>query len=769
MQIRLAETAGFGVERAVALAEQTARSSKNAVTLGPIIHNRHVVARFELLGLREISAADEAQPGQTVVIRAHGIPVGEQRTLSARGAVTVDATCPFVKKIHVIAQKAERDGRSLLIIGTPTHPEIIAIASYSSDAHVFQSAEALETWLTERPERRDLPFCLVSQTTGTQKLWESCREIAKKVCTNCEIFDTICRATEMRQEEAAILSQKCDAMVVVGDARSSNTGRLAMICEQYCKKVSLVDQADDLEMSLFSGANTVGITAGASTPSWIIKEVNNKMSEEMKVETAMEENFAELLEQSLKTLNNGDKVTGTVMAVGSTEVEVDLGTKHTAYIPLEDFSSDPNVKPEEAVKVGDQIEAIVVHVNDGEGVVRLSKKRLEAGKAWEEIEAAAENKDIVEGVVTEENKGGIVVNVKGIRVFVPASQSGVAKGGDLGELLKKNVQLRITEVNRARRRVVGSIRSVASEQRKAAQEKIWSEIEVGKQYHGTVKSLTSYGAFVDIGGVDGMVHVSELSWNRIKNPAEVVKVGDEIDVYVIALDPEKKKISLGYKTEATNPWTIFNNEYKVGDVVTVKIVKPTDKAMYQDLAGDTLAYTAMWLKDRGVYTGKRIAGNLCFEPEGTLTRGEFLVMAMKLLGAEPESARLTSGFADESKTPAWMRPYIVSAFKSGMVSGVTSPDGMVFRPSSNLTRAEAAVMLQNILDLPQSQEAAVFSEDCAVPVWAQASVSALESAGISIPVTTSAENLTRREAAELLYECWTLCQNRETAASRLSK
>ena len=203
--------------------------------------------------------------------------------------------------------------------------------------------------------------------------------------------------------------------------------------------------------------------------------------------------------------------------------------------------------------------------------------------------------------------------------------------------------------------------------------------------------------------------------------------------------------------------------------VTVKIVKPTDKAMYQDLAGDTLAYTAMWLKDRGVYTGKRIAGNLCFEPEGTLTRGEFLVMAMKLLGAEPESARLTSGFADESKTPAWMRPYIVSAFKSGMVSGVTSPDGMVFRPSSNLTRAEAAVMLQNILDLPQSQEAAVFSEDCAVPGWAQASVSALESAGISIPVTTSAENLTRREAAELLYECWTLCQNRETAASRLSK
>ena len=575
MQIILAKTAGFcfGVDRAVEMVNESVRRGNKTATLGPIIHNRHVVERFLKQGVRELDSPEQAEPGETVIIRAHGVPEQVQQALCARGVPVLDATCPFVKKIHTIVKNETQKGRKIIIFGSPAHPEVEAIASFCREPLIVQSPEELENWLREAPERRNLPISMVSQTTSSQKMWKSCAEIAKKVCTNCEIFDTICRATEMRQEEAAILSQKCDAMVVVGDARSSNTGRLAMICEQYCKKVSLVDQADDLEMSLFSGANTVGITAGASTPSWIIKEVNNKMSEELKVETAMEENFAELLEQSLKTLNNGDKVTGTVMAVGSTEIEVDLGTKHTAYIPLEDFSGDPNVKPEEAVKVGDQIEAIVVHVNDGEGVVRLSKKRLEAGKAWEEIEAAAENKDIVEGVVTEENKGGIVVNVKGIRVFVPASQSGVAKGGDLGELVKKTVQLRITEVNRARRRVVGSIRSVASEQRKAAQEKIWSEIEVGKQYHGTVKSLTSYGAFVDIGGVDGMVHVSELSWNRIKNPAEVVKVGDEIDVFVIALDPEKKKISLGYKTEATNPWTIFNNEYKVGDVVTVKIVK----------------------------------------------------------------------------------------------------------------------------------------------------------------------------------------------------
>ena len=575
MQIILAKTAGFcfGVDRAVEMVNESVRRGNKTATLGPIIHNRHVVERFLKQGVRELDSPEQAEPGETVIIRAHGVPEQVQQALCARGVPVLDATCPFVKKIHTIVKNETQKGRKIIIFGSPAHPEVEAIASFCREPLIVQSPEELENWLREAPERRNLPISMVSQTTSSQKMWKSCAEIAKKVCTNCEIFDTICRATEMRQEEAAFLSKSCDAMVVVGDARSSNTGRLAMICSENCPKVVLVDHADELDMSLFHGAATVGITAGASTPPWIIKEVNNKMSEELKVETAQEENFAELLEQSLKTLNNGDKVTGTVMAIGSTEIEVDLGTKHTAYIPLDDFSGDPSVKPEDVVHVGDEIEAIVVHVNDGEGVVRLSRKRLEAGKAWEEIEAAVEDKTVLEGVVTEENKGGIVVNVKGIRVFVPASQSGVPKGGDLSEMVGKTVQLRITEVNRARRRVVGSIRSVASEQRKAAQEKIWSEIEVGKQYHGTVKSLTSYGAFVDIGGVDGMVHVSELSWNRIKNPAEVVKVGDEIDVYVIALDPEKKKISLGYKTEATNPWTIFNNEYKVGDVVTVKIVK----------------------------------------------------------------------------------------------------------------------------------------------------------------------------------------------------
>ena len=575
MQIVLAETAGFcfGVDRAVSLVEQAVKEGKHVATLGPIIHNRHVTSRFEALGVREIASPEEARPDECVIIRSHGVSRTVYDQLIARGVEVVDATCPFVKKIHHIIAAAEENGQQPVIIGTRSHPEVQAIAGWCHDPQIFETPEELAEWLQNDVNRTKIPIRMVSQTTSTQKLWEKSCEILKKECTNSEIFDTICKATEMRQKEATQLAQKCDAMVVVGDARSSNTGRLAMICRQYCKNVVLIDSAAELDMLLLSNAKTVGITAGASTPAWIIKEVNNKMSDVNKVETAMEENFAELLEQSLKTLNNGDKVTGTVMAIGSTEVEVDLGTKHTAYIPVEEFLTEPGAKIEDAVKVGDQVEAIVVHVNDGEGVVRLSKKRLEAGKAWEEIEAAVESKEVLEGVVTEENKGGVVVSIKGVRVFVPASQTGVPKGGDLGALVKTTVKLRITEVNRARRRVVGSIRSVASEERKAAQEKIWSEIEVGKHYHGVVKSLTSYGAFVDIGGVDGMVHVSELSWNRIKNPAEVVKVGDEIDVFVISFDPEKKKISLGYKTAETNPWTMFNAQYAVGDVVKVKIVK----------------------------------------------------------------------------------------------------------------------------------------------------------------------------------------------------
>ena len=287
----------------------------------------------------------------------------------------------------------------------------------------------------------------------------------------------------------------------------------------------------------------------------------------------IEESFAEMLEKSIKTLNTGEKVTGVVTGITPTEIYVDLGTKHAGYIPVSELTDDPTVKVEDLVHVGDSIETYVMRVNDAEGVVTLSKKRLDTVKSWDDVEQACEDHTTVEGVVTEENKGGVVVSIKGVRVFVPASQTGLPRDAAMSELVKQHVRLRITEVNRARRRVVGSIRAVAAEERAAKAAEVWENIGDGKRYTGTVKSLTSYGAFVDIGGVDGMVHISELSWSRIKHPSEVVKVGDTVEVYVIAADKEKKKISLGMKDHSQDPWTVFTSTYQVGDVANVRIVK----------------------------------------------------------------------------------------------------------------------------------------------------------------------------------------------------
>jgi len=631
MKVTVAESAGFcfGVNRAVELVEQAAKAGEQVCTLGPIIHNRHAVDHFAKMGVRVIESPEEALRGQTVIIRSHGVTKAVNEQLLASGAKVVDATCPFVKRIHGIVERASQEGRLPIIIGTPDHPEVVGIAGWCENCKIFSSVEALENWVKTEQIPENLPLCMVCQTTSTESLWKKCVNFAKKQFTNGKIFDTICKATETRQSEAAQLSKNCQAMVVVGDTHSSNTGRLAMICREHCEKVVLVDNASELEPAFFRGVADVGITAGASTPAWIIKEVNKTMSEITNVEAVQEENFAELLEQSIKTLNTGDKVLGIVTGIGTTEVQIDLGTKHAGYIPYDEVSADPSVKPEDILKVGDEIEVFVVRVNDQEGTCQLSKKKLDGMKVWDDMATWCEEKTTVDGTITEENKGGLVANVKGIRVFIPASQSGVAKGGDMAGQVGKAVQLKITEVNRARRRVIGSIRAVSSETRKAAQEKIWNEIEVGAKYHGTVKSLTSYGAFVDIGGVDGMVHVSELSWNRIKTPADVVKVGDEIDVYVISFDAEKRKISLGYKTAEMNPWNQFMTNYNVGDVANAKIVKlMTFGAFAEILPGvDGLIHIS------------QIADKRIGKPEDVLSEGQ--EVQVKITEVDAENKRIS--------------------------------------------------------------------------------------------------------------------------------
>ena len=572
----VAKSAGFcfGVRRSVDMAEKLLEDGTCA-SLGELIHNEDVIRTLKEKGMRVIADPRELHAGERVLIRAHGVAPGVYDALRETGAEIFDATCPKVHAIHEIVANARDEGRFTVVIGMKNHPEVLAICGWCGEHEVFENAAELEKWLENAPSPWEKPITVVVQTTQTHSNFTECCDLIKKRCTNLKISDTICLATSTRQEEASRIASECDAMVVIGGKHSANSVHLTEICRTHCSNVQFIERTDELDMDRLEAADTVGLTAGASTPAWIIKEVRNKMSDEIKVEESAVEkemSFDEMLEETLKTIYNGDKVTGLVVAITGTEISVDLGTKYSGFIPTSEFTDD-GIKVEDAVKVGDTIEAVVVRVNDVEGTVMLSKKRLDAAKMWNDIEEAVESGAVLEGVVTEENKGGVVVNVKGVRVFVPASQTDLPREAELSQLLKKTVRLKITEVNKARKRVVGSIRRVAQAERRERIETIWNEIEVGKKYHGVVKSLTSYGAFVDIGGIDGMVHVSELSWGRIHQPSEVVSVGDEIEVYVISFDKEKRKISLGYKDPDGNPWTQFTSRYQVGDVANVKIVK----------------------------------------------------------------------------------------------------------------------------------------------------------------------------------------------------
>lgn len=575
MKVIVAKSAGFcfGVERAVRLAEETAVSCGGCKMLGSIIHNASVVASLREKGAQEVADVAEVNAGDRVLIRAHGATKEQLAALKEKGAELTDATCPHVLRLRKLAAATVDEGRQLIIIGEPHHPEVIGIASFADHPLVFADENDVKNWLMQQPDPCDLPITVVAQTTLIRAIWEKSLNFIKKQCTNQKSFDTMCSATHSRQTEAAEIASQVDVMVVVGDRKSANTRHLTEICAEICPRVYQIENADELPGTGWEDCQVAGLTAGASTPAGIFKEVVNKMTEEIKVADMTEESFAEMLDKSFKTIQSGDKVKGIVTEINSTEVVVDLGCKQPGYIKVEELSSDPDAKPEDVVKIGDEIDVFVIRVSDVDGFAQLSKKKLDAARIWDDLEAAVENKTVMEGVVTEVNKGGLVVNVKGIRVFVPSSQSGQPRGADLSTMVKEKVSLRITEVNRARRRVVGSIRSVAQEARAAAQAALWDSIEVGNRYTGTVKSMTSYGVFVDIGGVDGMVHISELSWSRIKTPSEVVAVGDTLDVYVISVDKEKHKISLGVKDRNSNPWDVFMSKYSVGDTAEVRIVK----------------------------------------------------------------------------------------------------------------------------------------------------------------------------------------------------
>ncbi len=595
MIIEQAKSAGFcfGVERAVKNVKDLISRHTDAriYTLGSLIHNPHVLAEFSAAGVRVLSSEDQlsqvlqdAQNGirTVIVIRTHGVPRSFEQTLRATENTcptlnVIDCTCPFVKKIHRIAYTQSQPFQNTphaafgLIFGDETHPEVAGIRSYFfCPTKVFSDFTAFDHFLDAHAAflQAKKRLILVSQTTQSLTGYKKCQKKLKKLYTNANIFDTICSVTEDRQLETAALAKRADLMFVVGGKNSSNTQKLFQISQQYCPDSFLIEGPDKVPCHLLAAHNFVGITAGASTPRDIIEEVRKTMSEQ----NTNEQSFAQMLDESFKTLNTGDIVKGVITSITPTEIHVDIGSKVTGILSFDDVTDDPSADVKNMYKVGDMIEAVAFRVSDIDGTATLSKKRVDHMHHWQDIVKAKEEGTVLTGKIVETMEKGVLIYVCGTKVFVPASQSGLPRGADMAQLMGTTQRVKIIEINEQRRRAVASIREVLQEEQQAQQEAFWENIEVGKHYDGVVKSFMPYGAFVDLGGVDGMVHTSELSWRHIKHPSAVIQLGDHIDVFVKDFDPEKKRISLGYKTEEMNPWKIFTDQYQVGDVASVKIV-----------------------------------------------------------------------------------------------------------------------------------------------------------------------------------------------------
>ncbi len=588
MSITVAKSAGFcfGVNRAINIVNNLLDKNVKVSTLGPIIHNMEVVNELESRGCKAVSSIDEVENGATLVIRSHGVPKYVIDKLVENGVKYEDATCPFVKKIHnIVANPDNKDG-IVLIAGNSVHPEVEGIIGHcSTECHTFKNSEEIDEIYSNILKTNNKQVFVVAQTTFDTKEWKKCVKKIKKLCTNAKIFDTICNATSVRQTEADLLAAQSDFMVVIGDRHSSNTGKLFDICKRQCDNTVLIETADELNANQVSVAEKIGVTAGASTPARIIKEVLDTMSEIKSGVTNGEESFEALLEESLKNLNTNERVMGTVLSIAPNEVQVDVGRKQTGFIPASELSNDPNAKPEDIVKVGDEIELLIMKTNDQEGTIMLSKRRVDAAKGWEILESKVDSQEVLTGKVTEAVKGGVIVIYNDVRVFIPASQATATRDESLEDLVGKEVQFRLIEVSQRgrRKRAIGSIRSVLKEQRAAQREEFWKNCEIGKRYTGVVKSLTSYGAFVDLGGVFGMIHISELSWTHIKHPSEVVNVGDTVEVYVKDINEETKKISLGFKNADENPWEILKNQYPEGTVVKATIVGLTSFGAFANI------------------------------------------------------------------------------------------------------------------------------------------------------------------------------------------
>ena len=615
MRILVGKHSGFcfGVQRAVSLAKRYADAGLPAWTYGAIIHNERVVEALAEQGVRPVERVDALQEGDTLILRAHGVPPQEEAACCARGVTAVDATCPFVKRIHRLV--ADTNGRAVFVAGQAHHPEVAGILGYAgAGARVLESVADAER---VTPMRQAV---IVAQTTMARAEYAAIVAALRERIAELEVHDTICDTTRQRQREAEQIAARCTKMFVIGSHSSANTGRLAEIAKKFCKQTKTIENIDKLLLDNLQSDDIIGVVAGASTPDWMIREVIQLMSElekttietieaeapaaeiavteepavaeevvaaeEPAVETAAEEttqsaetadetsDFAEAFEKTLTRIRNGQIITGTVLQIVDGEVYVNVGYKSDGIIPKNEFSNDADADPSELLNVGDSIEVEVLKVNDGEGNVLLSRKNVESKKLWDEMMAEAENSDkVFDAVGKEVVKGGIIADIDGIRAFVPASQVSTKYIENLSEYVGKPMRLKVLETDKQRKRIVASQKQVLLAEAAANRRAKWESLVVGSKVKGVVRRITDFGAFVDIGGIDGLVHVTDAAWGRVKHPSDVLSIGQEIEVLILNVDVEKERVSLGYKQLQPKPWTLADQKYPVGSIVEGKVVR----------------------------------------------------------------------------------------------------------------------------------------------------------------------------------------------------
>ena len=570
----LASHAGFcfGVRRAVGTAEKAAP----AVTLGPIIHSPQVVERLRRMGIVPVDALEEIPDGVRAVIRSHGVDRATYDALARKGCEVVDATCPFVARIHDMAREASRAGIPLVVVGEAEHPEVRGILGWT-DGEKYA--------VLSREDVQRLPHLskalVVSQTTMVEeKFRELCSALAGKI-DRPDVRATICPATRDRQNECVEIARKADVMIVIGGRESSNSRKLYRLAARFCPRTFFIESAAELSGVRAAPSDVIGITAGASTPDCIIKEVVARMNDIEKkapIEETQDPSVMSMedVDKTLVQLRPGQIVTGQVVQISDDEVCVNVGYKADGLIKKSDLSSTD-------VKIGDEIEVEVVKVNDGEGNVLLSQKNIINRKAWEDICAKEEAGEFVEGIGKEAVKGGLLADVEGVRTFIPASQLSLRYVEKIDEFVGQPMKLKIIEIDKAKKRIVASRKAVLMAEEAEKKKHIWETLEVGSIVKGTVRRLADFGAFVDIGGVDGLVHVTDLSWGRVKHPSDVVSVGQEIDVKILNVDPERERISLSYKQTQPRPWTVAADKYPVGSVVEGKVVRITTFGAFVEL------------------------------------------------------------------------------------------------------------------------------------------------------------------------------------------